>query len=149
MRVEWGVVTVLLACWAAQGCEEPRAGSRVPSAGDQADEPLKFCARRASAEATTISPPASGDLVLMRPPRLDAAAVVAEDAPPPMSGGTLMLTRDRKWLVAADPDRDLIDVVSVDRRALVRTLSLEKGDEPGRLSEDTVVATESETRWAR
>ncbi|HKP63245.1 MAG TPA: cytochrome-c peroxidase [Polyangiales bacterium] len=139
MRIEWGVVTILVACWAAPGCEDAEANSRGPSVGDQADdsrEPLKFCARTASAEATTISPPASGDVVLMRPPMLDVATVVAEDAPPPMSGGTLILTRDGNWLVAADPDRDLIYVVSVERWALVQTLSLEKGDEPGRLSDD-------------
>ena len=59
-----------------------------------------------------------------------------EQAPPPLSGGSLLLTRDGKWLVAADSDRDRVYFVDVTRGELSHTQKLAAGSEPGRLIED-------------
>ena len=58
-------------------------------------------------------------------------------SPPPISGGTLLVSHDGKTAVAADPDRDLVTFVDL-AGAVVRTQSkLSPGDEPGRLIEDS------------
>ncbi len=62
--------------------------------------------------------------------------VVAASAPPPISGGTMIVLRDGQTAVIADPDRDAIYAVDTSRAALVFTLPLSPGDEPGRLVED-------------
>ena len=55
---------------------------------------------------------------------------------PAISGGTLLLLDDDRFIVAADPDRDLIHVF--DRIAAVETAAIELpfGSEPGRVAED-------------
>lgn len=58
------------------------------------------------------------------------------DAPPPISGGTLVVTADGDHVVAADPDRDRIYVVSLATHSLLKTLALQTHDEPGRVAED-------------
>jgi len=62
--------------------------------------------------------------------------VTASVAPPPISGGTLLVTHDGNTVVAADPDRDAVYVVDVKGARLLFTVALEAGDEPGRLVED-------------
>jgi hypothetical protein len=62
--------------------------------------------------------------------------VTATPSPPPISGGTLIVSRDGHYAVAADPDRDLVYGVDLGTRALVYSASLVAGDEPGRLVED-------------
>jgi hypothetical protein len=57
-------------------------------------------------------------------------------SPPPISGGTLLVTRDGNTAVASDPDRDAIYVVDLTARSLTFTIALQPGDEPGRLAED-------------
>jgi hypothetical protein len=64
------------------------------------------------------------------------ATVTASVPPPPISGGTLLVTHDGTTAVAADPDRDAIYVVDVATMAVRYTISLKAGDEPGRLAED-------------
>jgi mono/diheme cytochrome c family protein len=59
-----------------------------------------------------------------------------EVPPPPISGGTLLVTRDGRVAVAADPDRDRVWFVDLAGRAVLAGVSLERGDEPGRLVED-------------
>jgi mono/diheme cytochrome c family protein len=56
--------------------------------------------------------------------------------PPPVSGGTLLLLRDRRTAVVSDPDRDLVYVVDLAQRKITSTLTLEARAEPGRLVED-------------
>src|SRR5262245_44763353 len=56
-------------------------------------------------------------------------------APPPGSGGTLLMTRDGRYAVAADATVDIVFVVDLDAREVVREVALERGDEPGRLVE--------------
>ena len=62
------------------------------------------------------------------------ATKVAVDAPPPISGGTLLIARDG-LAVAADPDRDAMYIVDLASHK-VTTIPMQKGDEPGRLVED-------------
>lgn len=62
-------------------------------------------------------------------------------APPrpakPTSGGTLLVTRDQRFAIASDPDRDQVYVVDLASAALLHTVALELDDEPGRLVEDS------------
>ncbi|HMJ10876.1 MAG TPA: hypothetical protein VK524_05690, partial [Polyangiaceae bacterium] len=62
--------------------------------------------------------------------------VKAAKPPPPISGGTLLITRDGQHAVAADPDRDRISIVSLKERKVLHTIALQEGDEPGRVVED-------------
>ncbi|WP_437835809.1 c-type cytochrome [Sorangium sp. So ce1153] len=64
------------------------------------------------------------------PPRVSAVP------PPPVSGGTLLVTADKKLAVAADPDRDRIAILNL-FSSQVTILPLEEGDEPGRVTEGT------------
>ncbi|UQA62847.1 c-type cytochrome [Polyangium aurulentum] len=56
--------------------------------------------------------------------------------PPPISGGTLLIAKDGHTAVAADPDRDRVWIVDLDKRALTHEVVLRDGDEPGRVIED-------------
>ncbi|HTU61606.1 MAG TPA: hypothetical protein VMF89_24290, partial [Polyangiales bacterium] len=68
-----------------------------------------------------------------------AQKTVTRDHPPPaLSGGTLLTTRDGKWLVAADPDRDRLYFVDLAGEKLSHVRDLAWGAEPGRLIEDDV-----------
>jgi hypothetical protein len=70
------------------------------------------------------------------PTILDRAVQRADTAPPPISGGTLLSTRDGKLVVASDPDRDQLYFVDSVARSLLHVRQLAAGDEPGRLVED-------------
>lgn len=59
-----------------------------------------------------------------------------DKAPPPLSGGTLLVTRDGKTAIAADPDRDTVSVVDLLSHKVIGQYTLEAGDEPGRIVED-------------
>jgi hypothetical protein len=64
----------------------------------------------------------------------DRPAVQALTAPPPITGGTLAVSPDGAYAVAADPDRDRISIVTLaDGAHTVVTVALEPGDEPGRV----------------
>jgi mono/diheme cytochrome c family protein len=71
---------------------------------------------------------------------LGSCSLYVEPEPPatglPISGGTLLTTRDGRLAVASDPARDQLLVVDVVDNELVRTIALQPGDEPGRLAED-------------
>lgn len=56
-------------------------------------------------------------------------------APPPISGGTLLVTSDKTLAVAADPDGDRVFVVDLDNKSIAHTIQLDAGDEPGRVIE--------------
>jgi cytochrome c553 len=62
--------------------------------------------------------------------------VTAAVPPPPISGGTMLVTHDGHTVVLADPDRDLVYVVDASAHHLLRTITLQAGDEPGRIAED-------------
>jgi hypothetical protein len=84
-------------------------------------------------EAPTVQPPS-----LPRTPFQPkfGPTVTASVPPPPISGGTLLVTHDGKLAIAADPDRDVVYVVNLSTLAVSSTVALEPGDEPGRLTED-------------
>ena len=57
--------------------------------------------------------------------------VAAPTAPPPISGGTLLIANDGVTAIAADPDRDLVWLVNL-ADSTANAVALESGDEPGR-----------------
>lgn len=73
---------------------------------------------------------------------LGSCSLYVDPEPPPIglpiSGGTLLTTRDGRYAVASDPARDQIVVVDIVEHELVRAVALQPGDEPGRLIEDDV-----------
>lgn len=70
-------------------------------------------------------------------PMVDNSPVVKAEVPPPaVSGGTLLVTSDGMLAVAADPDRDRVSIVDLAQHAVVHTVDLGAGDEPGRVVED-------------
>lgn len=54
----------------------------------------------------------------------------------PLIGGTLLVTADSAYAVAADPDRNRLFIVDLANVTLRHEVILEEGDEPGRLAED-------------
>jgi hypothetical protein len=54
----------------------------------------------------------------------------------PISGGTLLVTRDGAHAVVADPDRDRVNIVELERGDWIAEVPLEAGTDPGRLVED-------------
>lgn len=67
-------------------------------------------------------------------PRLGDEVISLSEPPPPIHGGTLLVTRDGARAVLADPDRHRVVSVDLVGRE-VRTLALEPGLELGRLAE--------------
>ncbi|WP_437508471.1 c-type cytochrome [Sorangium sp. So ce1099] len=65
----------------------------------------------------------------------DGPVYVSAVPPPPISGGTLLVTADKQRVVAADPDRDSVSIINLDTLEVEATLALEPGDEPGRVTE--------------
>ncbi len=78
--------------------------------------------------------PALGKIIT--PEALLGPTVQASVPPPPISGGTLLLSADKKTLLASDPDRDLVYLIDLPTQTLRATVQLQAGDEPGRLAED-------------
>lgn len=72
--------------------------------------------------------------------RSEISQAVGEDvnpvSPPPISGGTLLVSRDGRTVVASDPDRDRIWVADLTGERSPWSVSLPRGDEPGRVVED-------------
>lgn len=64
------------------------------------------------------------------------ATVIASTPPPPISGGTLLVTKNGLYAIAADPDRDRIYGVDLAAGVMTFTTALTEGDEPGRIAED-------------
>lgn len=56
----------------------------------------------------------------------------------PVTGGTLLVTRDGSHAVVADPDRDRIVSVDLTTGTVKAEIELTPGDEPGRLVEDGI-----------
>lgn len=85
----------------------------------------------AAGAAGSISACNGVDPVLPKDPN---AVKVAAKAPPPISGGTLLVTISGV-AVAADSDRDVVWLVDLTSHA-VSKVALQAGDEPGRVVED-------------
>ena len=129
-RSIWVTATVLgsvIAC--AAGCSPP---TLIPSsdllpgnAGPDPGDPGPIDAGRADVEE--IVGDAGGP---------DFNPVVTQSTPPPpVSGGTLLLSTDGALAIAADADRDQVYVVEL-ATSKVTTVALVAGDEPGRLVQD-------------
>jgi len=54
----------------------------------------------------------------------------------PITGGTMMVTKDGSHAVIADPDRDRILAFDIAAKTVVAEIALTAGDEPGRVIED-------------
>ncbi|HEX5064367.1 MAG TPA: hypothetical protein VFV99_33560 [Kofleriaceae bacterium] len=54
----------------------------------------------------------------------------------PITGGTMMVTRDGARAVVADPDRDRVMIVDLDSGKTTADIALEAGSDPGRVIED-------------
>ncbi|WP_438017900.1 c-type cytochrome [Sorangium sp. So ce315] len=65
----------------------------------------------------------------------DPTVHVSPVPPPPISGGTLLVTADKELAVAADPDRDRVSLVDLVTGEVEPELALRAGDEPGRVIE--------------
>jgi mono/diheme cytochrome c family protein len=62
--------------------------------------------------------------------------MAAQNLPPPISGGTLIITQDGTTAAAADADRDALWLVDLGRQQPPVRVVLPAGSEPGRLVED-------------
>jgi mono/diheme cytochrome c family protein len=104
--------------------------------------PVAACSHSFSAEGGALPPSAAvafedagaGGPPLAAHPSFPQT-VMAASAPPPISGGTLLVTQDGKNAVVADPDRDAIYVAPLSQ-GQPGTITLNAGDEPGRVVED-------------
>jgi hypothetical protein len=61
---------------------------------------------------------------------------VPSAGPPPVSGGTLELTRDGRYAIASDPDRAALHIVDLVAHTELHRIDLGPNDEPGRVVED-------------
>jgi hypothetical protein len=126
----------------ATGCSSP-AGSSVAKSGSAGHD------SGGCIDCFTLEEPDGGVLIgsssgVPTPGMPDESAltptfstvVTASVPPPPISGGTLLVTSDGTHAVAADPDRDSLYVVDLHAQAVAFTISLNPGDEPGRLVQD-------------
>jgi hypothetical protein len=83
----------------------------------------------ASSSRSSLSTPEPG-------PQPVFSGVTLANPPPPISGGTLAVAPDGRTAVAADPDRDLVYVVDLPARSLLRSVPVPAGSEPGRIAID-------------
>jgi mono/diheme cytochrome c family protein len=72
-------------------------------------------------------------------PEQNQPVVIAAVRPPPLSGGTLLVSRDGARALASDPERDRIVILNPDLQEavhVVATVALPERSEPGRAVED-------------
>ena len=79
---------------------------------------------------------AGGGFGVAAQPPLPGAVFTATQSPQPVSGGTLLVLRDQRTAIVADPDRDQVLVVDLVKLAVKRTLTLDARAEPGRAADD-------------
>ncbi len=130
-RVGFSVAVVWVGASLAGGCADEMVA--LPGSGESPEcAPGSLCSPEAFDAGT-------GPLPLSSPsgPRPSfPATVTASVAPPPISGGTLLMSQDGTTALVSDPDRDAIYVVDVTGMTVRSTIALKAGDEPGRLAED-------------
>ncbi|HTV21608.1 MAG TPA: cytochrome-c peroxidase [Polyangiaceae bacterium] len=68
-------------------------------------------------------------------PTDERPALVSATPPPALNGGTLLVTRDGAFAVAADEARDRVSVVDLANRRWLGELAFARGAEPGRVVE--------------
>ena len=116
------VVAVALATGGAVGC----------STSFWQREPEEQTIPPDSASPDSRGFPGFGSGVTPPPPVRLSTLITAERTPPPISGGGLAVQPDGKLAAIADPDRDVVYLVDTDT-LLVRSVTLAKGSEPGRV----------------
>ncbi len=118
-------ITWLLVVFAAIACSEGDPQSLTTpndfSEGFAAD--VLVAVERPNRDEPAISPDS-------RPP------VFADQAPPPIIGGTIAASRDGSRVVIADPDRDQVWMVALPSGAILAQHDLEPHTMPGRVIED-------------
>ncbi|HWB81504.1 MAG TPA: c-type cytochrome [Nannocystaceae bacterium] len=89
------------------------------------------CALVALACNVELTKPVGGDSPVEAQPVERAAT-----PPPPITGGTLLVTRDGAFAIASDPDRDVVHVVDLATLQETATIALASGARPFRAAED-------------
>jgi mono/diheme cytochrome c family protein len=118
--------------------------------------PLSFLLTLLTAPATLLGlaacegddPTPPGKQITVDPPS-NQSTVISEVRPPPLSGGTLLATKNGQRLIVSDPDRDRVLVVDAVERSVVAEIALQPGDEPGRAVEDLEGRSHIALRGAR
>jgi mono/diheme cytochrome c family protein len=116
-KLVWGIGAVALA---AMGCD-----NAAPPVGTVAPSP-----------DIDVGPTVGGGSSIAQQASIPGEVVRADRALRPVSGGTLLVLRDEKTAIVADPDRDQLFVVDLEQASVTRTITLEAGAEPGRAVED-------------
>jgi hypothetical protein len=129
MRLRTGALCVALYSFVT-GCSDKSKHSPKPEEPTLAQPPGDVPARPGRTMSPDVSP---GEPDFAVSP---GAAVRSSVAPAPIQGGTLLITRDGSLAVSSDPDRDRVTIVDLVGAQVLATVSLDPGDEPGRLVED-------------
>ncbi len=79
--------------------------------------------------------PVGKDQAPVGPSRNYGETVHADHMPPPISGGTLAISRDGTRAFVADSDRDRVFIVDLENDKLLHDIALNVDDEPGRVIE--------------
>jgi hypothetical protein len=108
------------------GCDENVGGVPSPSPFQGRPSVANMGGAGGTAAAPSVQPAAATDT---------GPAVKAATPPPAVSGGNLLVTKDGKYVVVADSDRDRLLVVDGWSKKLLANVPLMPGDEPGRLVE--------------
>lgn len=66
----------------------------------------------------------------------ERAAAASPVRPATISGGTLLVTADGRFAIAADPERDRVSILDLASTSVIGAVTLQPGDEPGRSVED-------------
>jgi mono/diheme cytochrome c family protein len=136
----FGSIVALAVATAAVGCSGNQTHPTPTGIGGDGETimpgPLCDSAASTGTGGATMVPgvPARGGFSQF-PPQF-GTTVTAAVPPPAISGGTLRILADGHTAVAADPDRDRVYVVDLTARSVTATITLDAGDEPGRVVAD-------------
>jgi mono/diheme cytochrome c family protein len=136
-RLFGSVLAALLAATVVTGCtgHEPPPTS-TGSGGDIGPiPPSPLCSGTMNVGPDGPVPTTGGAAFSPFPPQY-GSTVSAAVPPPAISGGTLRILAEQHVAVAADPDRDSVYVVDLTTRSVRATITLNAGDEPGRVVAD-------------
>jgi hypothetical protein len=139
-RLCGSVFAALLAVTAVAGCSETQPPT-TPSGfgGDDGTQPTSpLCSTGATSGGMAVPDgPVSGQAFSRAPfPPNYGTTRAAAVAPPAISGGTLRILAGGQTAVAADPDRDSVYIVDLTTKSVRATITLNAGDEPGRVVAD-------------
>lgn len=84
---------------------------------------------------TMAEPVAEGDVRFVPTDERPAQQALVDATP--ISGGTLAISSDGNFAIAADPERNTVSIANLRTSRLVRQVTLNPGDEPGRVTIDS------------